>query len=82
VKVRETSCLDSMAPGDPLIPGKKLVIWSQNAETTVASSDSSASGADQKPWCAKSATACAKGDSLAAIAGRFFGEHQRHRWLE
>jgi membrane-bound lytic murein transglycosylase D len=70
VKVRELAAWNSMAPGDPLIPGKKLVIWSQNAQTTVASSDSSAS-ARIKALVRKVGYSVRKGDSLAAIAGRF-----------
>ncbi|MEH6356044.1 MAG: LysM peptidoglycan-binding domain-containing protein [Marinobacter sp.] len=70
VKVRELAAWNSMAPGDPLIPGKKLVIWSQNAQTTVASSDSSAS-ARIKALVRKVGYRVRKGDSLAVIAGRF-----------
>jgi membrane-bound lytic murein transglycosylase D len=70
VKVRELAAWNSMAPGDPLIPGKKLVIWSQNVQTTVASSDSSAS-ARIKALVRKVGYSVRKGDSLAAIAGRF-----------
>jgi membrane-bound lytic murein transglycosylase D len=70
VKVRELAAWNSMAHDDPLIPGKKLVIWSQNAKTTVASSDYSAS-ARIKALVRKVGYSVREGDSLAAIAGRF-----------
>jgi membrane-bound lytic murein transglycosylase D len=70
VNVRELAAWNSMAHDDPLIPGKKLVIWSQNAETTVTSSDYSAS-ARIKALVRKVGYSVRKGDSLAAIAGRF-----------
>jgi membrane-bound lytic murein transglycosylase D len=68
--VRELAAWNSMAHDDPLIPGKKLVIWSQNAKTTVASSDYSAS-ARIKALVRKVGYSVREGDSLAAIAGRF-----------
>jgi membrane-bound lytic murein transglycosylase D len=70
VKVRELTAWNSMAPGDLLVPGKKLVIWSQNVDTTVASSDSSTSSRI-KALVRKVGYRVRKGDSLAAIAGRF-----------
>ena len=70
VKVGELTAWNSMAPSDPLIPGKKLVIWSKNAETTLASADSRAS-ARSKSLVRKIGYKVRKGDSLAVIAGRF-----------
>lgn len=70
VKVRELTAWNSMAPGDPLIPGKKLVIWSKNAEITLASADSRAN-AGTRSLVRKVGYKVRKGDSLAAIAGRF-----------
>src|SRR5699024_3258485 len=42
VTVREVAAWNGMAPGDPLIPGKKLVIWSKSAQPTLLASNSSA----------------------------------------
>lgn len=67
VTVRNLAAWNSMAPRDPLIPGKKLVIWSQNSNTSVAS----ASSARGKAMTRKVGYKVRKGDSLAAIAGRF-----------
>ena len=70
VTVRKLAAWNNMAPDDPLIPGKKLVIWSQNAKATVAGSDSSTS-ARIKALVRKVGYSVREGDSLATIAGRF-----------
>ncbi len=57
-----------MAPGDPLFPGKTLVIWSKDAtssSTVVASRDR------DKAMVRRVGYSVRKGDSLAAIANRF-----------
>src|SRR5690554_7742995 len=48
VSVREVAAWNGMAPGDPLIPGKKLVIWSKTAQPTVASANPARNQADRK----------------------------------
>ncbi len=67
VSVREVAAWNGMAPGDPLIPGKKLVIWSKNAQPTVASNNSARS----KAMVRKVGYRVRSGDSLSAIASRF-----------
>lgn len=67
VSVRQVAAWNGMAPGDPLIPGKKLVIWSKTAQPTLASADSSRG----KAMVRKVGYRVRKGDSLARIANRF-----------
>ncbi|MDN6318667.1 MAG: LysM peptidoglycan-binding domain-containing protein [Marinobacter sp.] len=67
VSVRQVAAWNGMAPGDPLIPGKKLVIWSKTAQPTLASADSSRG----KAMVRKVGYQVRKGDSLARIANRF-----------
>src|SRR5690554_6053035 len=67
VSVREVAAWNGMAPGDPLIPGKKLVIWSKTAQPTVAS----ANPARNQAMVRKVGYRVRSGDSLSAIASRF-----------
>ncbi|OHY82720.1 LysM peptidoglycan-binding domain-containing protein [Marinobacter sp. AC-23] len=67
VSVRQVAAWNGMAPGDPLIPGKKLVIWSNTAQPTLASADSTRG----KAMVRKVGYRVRKGDSLALIANRF-----------
>lgn len=67
VSVRQVAAWNGMAPGDPLIPGKELVIWSNTAQPTLAS----ASGTRGKAMVRKVGYRVRKGDSLARIANRF-----------
>lgn len=67
VSVREVAAWNGMAPGDPLIPGKELVIWSKTAKagTSVASNRRNSSMVRKVGYRVR------KGDSLHAIANRF-----------
>ncbi|MGF2734903.1 LysM peptidoglycan-binding domain-containing protein [Marinobacter sp. DUT-1] len=67
VSVREVAAWNGMAPGDPLIPGKQLVIWSKTSQATVLASNS----ARGKAMVRKVGYRVRKGDSLYAIANRF-----------
>jgi len=67
VSVREVAAWNGMAPGDPLIPGKELVIWSKTSQPTVLASNSARS----KAMVRKVGYRVRKGDSLYAIANRF-----------
>ncbi|MBK1886031.1 LysM peptidoglycan-binding domain-containing protein [Marinobacter sp. DY40_1A1] len=67
VSVRQVAAWNGMAPGDPLIPGKELVIWSNTAQPTIASADSTRG----KAMVRKVGYRVRKGDSLALIANRF-----------
>ena len=68
VSVRQVAAWNNMAPGDPLIPGKDLVIWSQNAQPTQTAT--SGSSRDQA-MVRKVGYRVRSGDSLYAIADRF-----------
>ncbi|MEQ9547770.1 MAG: LysM peptidoglycan-binding domain-containing protein [Marinobacter sp.] len=66
VTVRQVAAWNNMAPGDPLIPGKKIVIWSQASQPkTVASNNRG------QAMVRKVGYRVRKGDSLSAIASRF-----------
>jgi membrane-bound lytic murein transglycosylase D len=67
VSVREVAAWNGMAPGDPLIPGKQLVIWSKTAQPTknVASSQRDSAMVRKVGYRVR------QGDSLSAIASRF-----------
>jgi membrane-bound lytic murein transglycosylase D len=56
-----------MAPGDPLIPGKELVIWSKTNQPTMVATNSTRG----KAMVRKVGYRVRKGDSLARIASRF-----------
>lgn len=64
VGVRELARWNGMAPNDPLLPGKKLVIWSK-AERTATSNQK-----DRK-IIRRVGYRVRQGDSLARIAGKF-----------
>jgi membrane-bound lytic murein transglycosylase D len=65
VSVREVAGWNGMAPGDPLMPGKKLVIWSKTTQPTQLAS------ARGKAMVRKVGYRVRKGDSLSTIANRF-----------
>jgi len=67
VSVRQVAAWNGMAPGDPLIPGKELVIWSNTTQPVLAS----AGGVRGKAMVRKVGYSVRKGDSLARIANRF-----------
>lgn len=67
VSVRELAAWNGMAPGDPLIPGKELVIWSKTSQPTVVAANSRRGDAMVR----KVGYRVRKGDSLARIASRF-----------
>ena len=67
VSVREVAAWNGMAPGDPLIPGKNLVIWSKTSQPTVVASNNSRGNAMVR----KVGYRVRKGDSLSTIASRF-----------
>ncbi|AZT84016.1 LysM peptidoglycan-binding domain-containing protein [Marinobacter sp. NP-4(2019)] len=67
VTVREVAAWNNMAPGDPLIPGKKIVIWSQSSQPETVATSSSRGQAMVR----KVGYRVRKGDSLSAIASRF-----------
>ena len=66
VSVREVAAWNGMAPGDPLIPGKQLVIWSKTAQPTMV-----ASNQRNNAMVRKVGYRVRQGDSLSAIASRF-----------
>lgn len=65
VSVRQLASWNGMAPGDPLLPGKKLVLWSKAPRYAVASTQR------DRTMVRKVGYHVRKGDSLAAIASRF-----------
>ncbi|MGB1949378.1 MAG: LysM peptidoglycan-binding domain-containing protein [Marinobacter sp.] len=67
VTVREVAAWNNMAPGDPLIPGKRIVIWSQSKQQPAAV----ASNNRGKAMVRKVGYRVRKGDSLSTIASRF-----------
>ncbi|WP_336366575.1 lytic transglycosylase [Marinobacter sp. C2H3] len=68
VTVRQLAAWNGMAPGDPLFPGKKLVIWSDSPKGGTVLAANSLRG---KAMIRKVGYRVRKGDSLAAIASRF-----------
>lgn len=66
VSVRQVASWNGMAPGDPLMPGKKLVIWSKSKQPAML-----ASNARGKGMVRKVGYQVRKGDSLSTIANRF-----------
>lgn len=67
VSVRQVAAWNGMAPGDPLIPGKELVIWSKTTQPTTVASNS----ARGQAMVRKVGYRVRKGDSLSTIASRF-----------
>ena len=68
VSVRQLAQWNGMAPGDPLIPGKQLVIWSQNTNAATTAAVNSARG---DSMVRRVGYRVRQGDSLSAIASRF-----------
>ncbi|WP_372965163.1 LysM peptidoglycan-binding domain-containing protein [Marinobacter sp.] len=66
VSVREVAAWNGMAPGDPLHPGKELVIWSKTRPPATT-----ASNTRSKAMVRKVGYRVRSGDSLSAIASRF-----------
>lgn len=67
VSVRQLASWNGMAPGDPLIPGKELVIWSKTIQPTLLAANTRRGDAMVR----KVGYRVRKGDSLARIANRF-----------
>ena len=65
VSVRQLAAWNGMAPGDPLIPGKQLVIWSKTASPTTVASTRNSSMVRRVGYQVR------RGDSLSTIASRF-----------
>ncbi|SKA25855.1 membrane-bound lytic murein transglycosylase D [Oceanospirillum multiglobuliferum] len=68
VGTRELASWNGMAPTDPLMPGKKLIIWSKANQTTKSIAQRSSS--DRKV-IRRVGYKVRQGDSLARIAGKF-----------
>lgn len=68
ITVRELAKWNGMAPGDPLMPGKNLVIWSKTASSQQIAMNSRRGNSDM---VRKVGYRVRKGDSLARIASRF-----------
>lgn len=66
VSVRQVASWNGMAPGDPLMPGKKLVIWSKSKQPAMLASNTRGKGMVRKVGYQ-----VRKGDSLSTIANRF-----------
>jgi membrane-bound lytic murein transglycosylase D len=66
VSVRQLASWNGMAPGDPLMPGKKLVIWSKSKQPAMLASTKRGKGMVRKVGYQ-----VRKGDSLSTIASRF-----------
>lgn len=66
VSVRQVAAWNNMAPGDPLMPGKQIVIWSKSGQATTAPSSER-----NKAMVRKVGYRVRKGDSLSVIANRF-----------
>lgn len=65
VSVRQVAAWNGMAPGDPLVAGKELVIWSKSASPTMTAS------ARNDAMVRRVGYSVRAGDSLAKIASRF-----------
>lgn len=66
VSVRQLASWNGMAPGDPLMPGKDLVIWSKSSQPAMLASTNRGKGMVRKVGYQ-----VRKGDSLSTIANRF-----------
>ncbi|MDX1754977.1 MAG: LysM peptidoglycan-binding domain-containing protein [Marinobacter sp.] len=64
VSVRQVASWNGMAPGDPLIPGKKLVVWSKTASPATTASN-------RGNMVRRVGYRVRNGDSLWTIASRF-----------
>lgn len=69
VNANQLAKWNGMSPRDPLSIGKELVIWTQDKNTTTASTNTSAGA--QNPLLRKVAYQVRRGDSLYRIASRF-----------
>lgn len=65
VEIRQLAAWNNMAPGDPLIPGQQLVIWSQAGNANQLASVNSRSIVRRVSYTVRN------GDNLANIASRF-----------
>ncbi|GGY82201.1 lytic transglycosylase [Marinobacter zhanjiangensis] len=68
VSVRQVAAWNGMAPGDPLVPGRKLVIWSKNAQ---AAAGTQVASNNRSGMVRKVGYRVRQGDSLSTIANRF-----------
>jgi peptidoglycan lytic transglycosylase D len=66
ISVRQLASWNGMAPGDPLMPGQDLVIWSRSSQAKQM-----ASAPRTEAMVRKVGYRVRKGDSLALIANRF-----------
>lgn len=66
VSVRQLASWNGMAPGDPLMPGKTLAIWSESSQPAMLASTDRGKGMVRKVGYQ-----VRKGDSLSTIANRF-----------
>lgn len=71
VSVRELSSWNGMAPGDPLMPGQDLVIWSKSPKASQVASASSTKRRGNDGMVKKVGYRVRAGDSLSRIASRF-----------
>ena len=71
VSVRQLSSWNGMAPGDPLMPGQDLVIWSESSQNLQLASASQADRRGDDGMVRKVGYRVRKGDSLSRIASRF-----------
>lgn len=66
VTVRELASWNHMAPGDPLMPGQRLVIWSRSANQPALAAQN-----NQRSVVRRVTYQVRSGDNLASIASRF-----------
>jgi membrane-bound lytic murein transglycosylase D len=71
ISVRQLSAWNGMAPGDPLMPGQDLVIWSKSPQATQMASAPESTQRSDDGMVRKVGYRVRKGDSLARIANRF-----------
>lgn len=71
VSVRQLSAWNGMAPGDPLMPGKALVIWSKSPQATTMANAPRADIRGDDGMVRKVGYRVRSGDSLSRIANRF-----------
>ncbi|HKK57503.1 LysM peptidoglycan-binding domain-containing protein [Marinobacter sp.] len=71
VSVRQLSSWNGMAPGDPLMPGQELAIWSKSPQATTLASARVSDIRGDDGMVRKVGYRVRKGDSLSRIASRF-----------
>lgn len=71
INVRQLSSWNGMAPGDPLMPGQDLVIWSKSPQATQMASPPKSTQRSDDGMVRKVGYRVRKGDSLSRIASRF-----------